>query len=142
MVVAVVVLVTSCFQLTPLANSFTVKRRAHCVSLSLPVHSLSIRKPYVVPPRGDIRQLSTTRTQTKLQGTRRSFDPQICDIKAHWCVEYALMSMNQTPSYGLNSKSVLGNTGVKAFGPMDTSGCPATLCRRKKTLQTRVDGTR
>ena len=45
-------LVTFRFQLSPLASS-NVKRRAECVSLSLPVQSLSFDKPYVVPPRGD-----------------------------------------------------------------------------------------
>ncbi|KAH3838760.1 hypothetical protein DPMN_112175 [Dreissena polymorpha] len=35
---------------------------------SLPVHSLSTDKSYVVPPSGDTRQLSTSRPQAELQG--------------------------------------------------------------------------
>ena len=54
----VCVLVTFRFQLSPLASS-NVKRRAECVSLSLPVHSLSFDKPYVMPPRGDTWKLGT-----------------------------------------------------------------------------------
>ena len=54
------VLVTFRFQLSPLTSS-NVKRRAECVSLSLPVQSLSFDKPYVVPP-------GTLRPQAELQG--------------------------------------------------------------------------
>ena len=45
-------LVTFRFQLSPLASS-NVKTRAECVSLPLPVQSLSFDKPYVVLPCGD-----------------------------------------------------------------------------------------
>ena len=47
------VLVTFRFQLPPLAKS-NVKRRAECISLSLPVQSLSFDKPYIVLLCGDI----------------------------------------------------------------------------------------
>ncbi|CAE1271947.1 unnamed protein product [Acanthosepion pharaonis] len=48
--------------LPPLASS-KAKRGGECVSLSLPIYSLSISKPYVVPPRGDTWQPSTLRTR-------------------------------------------------------------------------------
>ncbi|MES9884094.1 MAG: hypothetical protein ABW185_24885 [Sedimenticola sp.] len=57
----------------------------------MPVHSLSISKPYVVPPRDDTRQLGTSRPQAKLQGTRRRICPKTCGMQAHrrvdmpWC---------------------------------------------------------
>ena len=57
-VVVFCVLVTFRFQLPPLASS-NVKRRAECISLSLPVQSLSFDKLYVMPPRGDKWKLGT-----------------------------------------------------------------------------------
>ena len=52
------VLVTFHFQLSPLASS-NVKTRAECVSLSLPVQSLSFDKPYAVPPCSDTGNLAS-----------------------------------------------------------------------------------
>ncbi|KAK7493365.1 hypothetical protein BaRGS_00015491 [Batillaria attramentaria] len=83
----VAVLVTSHFQLSPLASS-NAKKGAECVSLPLPVHSLSDSKPYVVPPRGDTWKLSTLRTQAKLQGTGEEvWPPLTCGMQAHRCVD-------------------------------------------------------
>lgn len=44
---------------------------------SLPVHSLSTDKSYVVPPSGDTRQLSTSRPQAELQGLGGGLPPDM-----------------------------------------------------------------
>ena len=95
------VLVTFRFQLSPLASS-NVKRRTECISLSLPVQSLSFDKSYVVPPRGDTGNL---RPQAELQGLgglppdMQYAGPPVSGVcpGAH----------EQTPSYGSNSTTAL-----------------------------------
>ena len=67
------VLVTFRFQLPPLASS-NVKRRAECISLSLPVQSLSFAKPYVVPPCGDTGNWAPY-GQAELQGLGEGLPP-------------------------------------------------------------------
>ena len=76
------VLVTFRFQLPPLASS-NVKRRAECVSLSLPVQSLSFDKPYVVPLRGDTGNWAPY--GPRLQNYKNSEEVclQTCSMQAH-----------------------------------------------------------
>ena len=66
------VLVTFCFQLSLLASS-NVKRRAECVSLYLPVQSLSFDKSYV----RRYWKLGTLRPQAELQGLGGGLPPDM-----------------------------------------------------------------
>ena len=85
--------------LAPLFNS-NAKMRAECVSLSLPVYSLSIRKPFLVPLRGITHQLGSMRTQAKLRGLGGGLTPRCvaCRPTGMWKCQ---VLTNQTPCYGL-----------------------------------------
>ena len=106
-------LVTFRFQLPPLANS-NVKRRAECVSLYLPVQSLSFDKPYVVPPHGDTKNWAP-------YGLRLNYDDseEVCPPD----IQYAGPPVSgicpgtheQTPSYESNSTTAL-------WSPVDRKG--------------------
>ena len=99
------VLVTFRFQLPPLASS-NVKRRAECVSLSLPVQSLYFDKPYVVPPRGDTRYWAPYGPRLNYKDSEEVCPPDM---------QYAGLPVSgvcpgaqeQTPSYGSNSTTAL-----------------------------------
>ena len=99
------VLVTFRFQLSPLASS-NVKRRAECVSLSLPVKSLSFDKPYVVPPRGDTGNWAPNGPRLNYKDLEEVCPPDM---------QYAGPPVSgicpgaheQTPSYGSNSTTDL-----------------------------------
>ena len=87
------VLVTFRFQLPPLASS-NVKKRAKCVSLSLPVQSLSFDKPYsdtgIWAPYGPRLNYKDS----------KEVCPHTCNMQAHRKVEYALVLMNRPPAMG------------------------------------------
>ena len=94
----VCVLFTFRFQLSPLASS-NVKRTAECVSLSLPVHSLSFDKLYVMPPatiHGNWASNSAKLNYKDLEEVCL----QTCSMQAHRRVEYALVLMNRPPAMG------------------------------------------
>ena len=75
------VLVIFRFQLPPLASS-NVKRRAECVSLSLPIQSLSFDKPYVVPPCGNTGNWAPYGPRLNYK-VSEEVCPQTCSMQAH-----------------------------------------------------------
>ena len=94
--------VTFHFQLPPLASS-NVKRRAKCISLSLPVHSLSFDKPYVVPPRGDTGNWAPYGPRLNYKDSEEVCS-QTCNMQVGGICPGA---HEQTPSYGSNSTTAL-----------------------------------
>ena len=86
--------------------SSNVKRRAECVSLSLPVQSLSFDKPYVVPPRGDTGNWAPYGIQAELQGLGGGLPPDM-QYAGPPVSRICLSAHEQTPSYGSNSTTAL-----------------------------------
>ncbi|XP_059825034.1 uncharacterized protein LOC132393598 [Hypanus sabinus] len=77
-----------------------VERGAECVSLLLPVQSLSTTKTPAVPPQGHTRKLGILQSQAKLQGiSEQQWAPEMWRAGPPLC-GYALAPVNHCPSYG------------------------------------------